>query len=63
MRNRINKNLVYTTSVSKTKASFAERNNIRVKYVMSIMGVRKYITADEYRMLKKAGYNVYVEMQ
>lgn len=59
MRNRINKNLVGTSSDSETKKRYADRNKTkRVIYLMSVYGVKKQITFDEYKRLKDAGITV-----
>jgi len=59
MRNRINKNLVGTSSDSETKKRYADKNKTkRVIYLMSVYGVKKQITFDEYKRLKDAGITV-----
>ena len=59
MRARINKNLVFTTSESKTKQNYVMKNKTKpTVYTMSILGVKKRITYTEYLRLQKAGYNV-----
>lgn len=59
MRPRINKDLVWTTSESETKISYCKKNRPKVtKFAMGVFGRRKFISLDDYKRLKKAGYNV-----
>ena len=62
MRNRINKNLVGTTSESESKKRFAKKNrSVGFVFTASVCGKKHRITKDQYDRLKKAGYKVEVE--
>jgi len=61
MRNRINRNLIYTTSESETKRNFCQKNRSSHKrriFMMQVFGKRKEISHDEYVELEKIGFNV-----
>ena len=59
MRPRINKNLVSTTSESKTKKNFAKKNASRnIIFVMTTFGKQKEISYKDYLRLKNAGIEV-----
>ena len=62
-RNRINANLVGTTSLSETKRRYAKSNaSKKTKYTMFVFGIEKEITEEQYKTLKEIGYgNLKVE--
>lgn len=65
MRTRKKGTLVYTTSNDKNKISIAQRNCAKThgtKFMMSVFGVKREITKDEYIRLHKAGYKVDIEI-
>lgn len=59
MRNRINKNLAFTTSESQTKKNYIKNNKPKkIKFLMTVFGKQKKIAYSEYLRLLKAGYDV-----
>lgn len=54
--------LVATTSNNELKQAFAKKNREhKVRFSMTVLGVKKYITQSEYFRLLNAGYRVEIE--